>query len=193
MSNDFALPVRIIESSASLQIALFNWLNAWGLSYQQNCIQSLCGDNQIQLEKHQSGQPFLLNSRLQVSLSHTGEILAVSCASDPQPGVDIEQLRDKIRIIAHRVFHADELDCIAGMPVLPALHLLWGAKEAIYKSYGQRGLNFINDIRVLPFVFHPESGDFRALLHGNTLYLLRYQFFDDNKVIVYTTGIGAII
>lgn len=180
--------MTIIERSETRSIALFPWNHEDGFAYQEQCVRALCENQSLILEKRSSGQPFLLNSTLGVSLSHTANTLAVSVSKNHSPGIDIEQLRQKIIRIASRVFSEAELAMVSSYPTLEALHILWGAKEAVYKSYGKRGLIFKSDMEVLPFPYPAQKGEIFLKFRDSTYYSLQYQFLPNQTLLVYTTG-----
>jgi phosphopantetheinyl transferase len=189
MKTDLENQLLYIENQENLKVAVASWQKLWGTAYQEKCIREVCRDHELKLHKHPTGQPFLIDNATGISFSHTHSKLAVSASESHQPGVDIEHLREKIFRIAPRVFNRDELDFVAQFPVLQAYHILWGAKEAVYKSDGNKGLVFRTDIRVRAFVFDPVKGELDVELKNHSLYKLRYCFLPDNLVIVYTIGV----
>ncbi len=98
------------------------------------------------LLKDEFGKPRLENSLFHISISHThGHSAALA---HPRPcGVDIQQIVPKISRLAHKFVRPDE-----ARPNLPApeallyTHLLWSAKEALYKAYGRRELAFQDNL-----------------------------------------------
>jgi phosphopantetheinyl transferase len=98
------------------------------------------------------GKPGIEPGEVKLSISHTKGYVVVALSKTFNPGIDIEYYRPKLQHVASRVFHADELQFTQNRPDnQTALQLLWGAKEAIYKSYGGKGLDFIKHIRIQPF------------------------------------------
>jgi phosphopantetheinyl transferase len=181
-----------IESSAAITVALFPWGELPDRNgYRLNCVRHLCGNSQLELGKTESGQPFLVNSTIGISFSHTENLLAIAISGNHPPGVDIEKIRIKIKTIASRVFSEDELNMILSFPELKALHILWGTKEAVYKSQGKRGVIFKTDIIIHPFDFNPGGGKLKATLKNGGNYDLEYKFVDEEFVVVYTTGFRA--
>ena len=43
-----------------------------------------------------------------------------------------------------------------------ALHIIWGAKESLYKAYGLRGLGFISNLRIWSLDASKDSGTFKG-------------------------------
>jgi 4'-phosphopantetheinyl transferase len=63
-------------------------------------------------------------------------------------GIDIERMRPRIEKVRERFLHTEESASINKDKVLEQLTLAWCAKEALYKLYGQRNLDFRENIRV---------------------------------------------
>ena len=96
-----------------------------------------------ELIKDEFGKPHLTNSPFHVSISHTHGYSAA--VAHPRPcGIDIQTYVPRIRRLARKFVGPAEA---ARLPADPAeelthLHLLWSAKEAVYKAYGRRQLDF---------------------------------------------------
>jgi 4'-phosphopantetheinyl transferase EntD len=69
--------------------------------------------------------------------------------SDQPCGVDIQTYSKTVERIAGRFLDSDELQQVNGIPTpLHQLHLLWGAKECLYKAYGKKKLGFRENIHI---------------------------------------------
>lgn len=94
------------------------------------------------------GKPFLEGINKPVSVSHS-EKWAAAMIGDRPCGVDIQVYSDTVRRISSRFLSDEEIAPRA--PVrdhLQYLHILWGAKECVYKAYGKKKLEFRSHIRV---------------------------------------------
>lgn len=120
--------------------------------------------------KDKYGKPHLEDSPFQISISHSREMASV-IAAPFSVGIDIQKLVAKIERIAHKFMRPEEMNSLRPVTRLEHLHVYWGAKEALYKAYGRRELDFIRHIHVEPFVYDLNSGycsgevckaDFRA-------------------------------
>ena len=101
------------------------------------------------------GKPHLTNSPLEMSLSHSNDMAAAILA--PQSvGIDIQKLVAKIERIAHKYMREAEFESL-GEHRIEHLHIYWGAKEALYKAYGRRKLDFRQHILIKPFDYQ-ENG-----------------------------------
>lgn len=102
------------------------------------------------LQKDVFGKPFLHieNQVIHLSISHSFPYSVVALHKKKAIGVDIEQINPKLERIAKRMFHADELQWAT---TLQDFALLWCAKEAMYKWYGKRGIDFRQHLSVLQY------------------------------------------
>ncbi len=111
--------------------------------------------------KDEFGKPYLENSLFDISISHSREMTAVMAA--PQAvGVDIQVLVSKIERLAHKYMRPEELESLVPATRLEHLHIYWGAKEALYKAYGRRQLDFRAHIHIEPFAFDLAVGHCRG-------------------------------
>ena len=107
------------------------------------------------LQKNEFGKPFLKGHSLHISLSHSYPHVLAQIDKHQEVGVDLEQPKEKLRTIAHRVFSKEEVNDAADDIV--KLCIYWCAKEALYKIYGKRNLLFTDHLRVMPFTL-AQSG-----------------------------------
>lgn len=127
--------------------------------------------------KDEYGKPHLEGASWCISISHSHD-LAAAIASPRSVGIDIQFLVAKIERLAHKFMRPEEMGSLDAEKRIEHLHVYWGAKEALYKAYGRRELDFCSNILVDPFDFdllrgstrgRIEKGDFRAS------YALRYK------------------
>jgi 4'-phosphopantetheinyl transferase len=101
------------------------------------------------LRKDEFGKPFLKENDHQISISHSYPYVAVQIHSSKSVGIDLEQPKEKLLRIAHRVLSPEELKD-AGKNVTKHC-VYWCAKETMYKIYGRRGLHFETQLNLVPF------------------------------------------
>lgn len=114
--------------------------------------------------KDEFGKPYLSNSDYHISISHSHGMAAV-IAAPFLVGIDIQLFVQKIGVLAPRFLHPDELQFLGTEHRIEKLHVLWGAKEAIYKAYGRRELEFKDHIKIDPFSFFPDGGETQGYLN----------------------------
>lgn len=113
--------------------------------------------------KDEFGKPFLSGADWEISLSHSNNLAGV-CASPNPVGIDVQKIVLKIERIAHKYLNLYEVAAIRYRNRLEYLHLYWGAKEAMYKAYGRKSIDFKRDMKVEPFVFDSNGGTMQASL-----------------------------
>jgi 4'-phosphopantetheinyl transferase len=103
-------------------------------------------DAHINLSKDIFGKPFLNNSDISLSFSHSKQMVACMVAMDERPvGIDIEIIRQSIAGIAHKFHTSRDQSPLQG---IMANHLIWGGKEVLYKIYAKKELDFIENLNV---------------------------------------------
>lgn len=108
-------------------------------------------------------KPFLPDEAFHFSISHCGNYAAAIVSRSHRVGIDIEIPTSKLQRVQHKFLHQQELNILEnGMDRMPAenmaaentylrkLTLLWSAKEAVFKWYGNGEVNFSNQIRIEP-------------------------------------------
>lgn len=139
--------------------------------------------------KDENGKPFLIDSLYDISISHSRELAAVIAA--PQPvGIDVQKIVDKIERIAHKYMRDEEMDSLKPETRLEHLHVYWGAKEALYKAYGRRQLDFKQHIFINPFDYDVTNGSFSGYTKKGEEYMafnLNYEIVEEEYVLVYGT------
>lgn len=116
------------------------------------------------LYKDEFGKPYLKDHPNPISLSHSFPYVAAQLDASVSVGIDLEQPKDKLLNIAHRIMaEGERID--AGQDVVKHC-VYWCAKEAMYKIYGKRGLIFSNHLNVVPFVLQ-KSGELKGRIEDN--------------------------
>ena len=100
-------------------------------------------------------------------------------------GIDMEEITERIQRIQGKFMRPDEEAFLADD--LKGLYMLWCAKEAMYKYYGFKALDFKQHIK-LDYAPLQENGTLIGHIHKDD-YLrtieLEYSFFD-NYLILHT-------
>jgi phosphopantetheinyl transferase len=92
------------------------------------------------IEKDIHGKPHLANVAWEMSLTHSQSFVAVAVHPSKAIGIDIEKPNKKLRRIMPRLFTEAENEMVNGDLVM--MSWFWSAKEALYKLYGKRGIDF---------------------------------------------------
>ena len=139
--------------------------------------------------KDEFGKPHLEHSDWQISISHT-QGMAGAIAAPRLCGIDIQRLVPKITRLAPKFMNEAEaaVDIPDSRERLLYLHLLWGAKEALYKAHGRRKLDFRTNLHVDAADFSAEGGVARGLIRQYGLdshFTIRYQRWGEDVFLVY--------
>ncbi|MEY3051306.1 MAG: hypothetical protein RLY31_1091 [Bacteroidota bacterium] len=126
------------------------WTAARWLLHQMLCEAGHTG--RIPVVKDAQGKPFLADSPLHISLSHSGTLVAAALSTTPV-GVDLQRKNEKIIRVSHKFVGEAEEESLTDASRLEHLHLYWCAKEALYKAYGAREVDFRRHLFVEPFPF----------------------------------------
>lgn len=98
--------------------------------------------------KDSYGKPFIKDSHINISISHSYDHVA-AILSVKKVGIDIQKKVTKITRIAHKYLNHKELHAVPNEVLTEVLLIQWGAKEALYKAYGRKALEYREHIRVM--------------------------------------------
>ncbi|MCC6370709.1 MAG: 4'-phosphopantetheinyl transferase superfamily protein [Bacteroidia bacterium] len=138
--------------------------------------------NTTQFEIHYTAhrKPYLKNRSEHISISHSHDKLAIIINSKENTGIDIELIREKIKQIEHKFLSAEERQ-MAGANTSTLIQF-WAAKETLYKVYGLKELEFIENLYI-------ESFNQQQLIAGikvnntNKKYLLVSELIDNYQLV----------
>lgn len=155
-----------------------------GIKHSQRSIESTAVDEVIQknytnqvLLKDEFGKPFLLPQTVEINYSHTQQLLLWGEHQTLRIGVDIETVRPQLIKIKHKFCREDELMYIPLEHEIQYLLAIWSSKEAIYKAYGKKEVDFREHMQILPFTLG-EMGSFQAnfLIGTPTRFTVHYRW-----------------
>jgi len=131
------------------------------------------------LEKDEYGKPYFESSACKISLTHAGNYAGFMQKEGGDCGIDMEQVTDRVRRIVSKFVRDDEQDFLKHD--LNGMYLLWCAKEALYKYYGLKALDFKENMWVEyeelkntgSLLGHIKKGDYYKQVNFD------YQFFSE--------------
>lgn len=124
-------------------------------------------------------KPFLPDESYHFSISHCGDYAAAMVSTKCRVGVDVEEPKDKILRIADKfisekeraVFKFKQDDAVGAT-------LIWSAKEAVFKWYGDGAVDFRQHILLKQT--HPETEVIDChFIKNNTELKVHYRLFDE--------------
>ena len=112
-------------------------------------------------------KPRLPEDQYFFNISHSYPYVAAVISDIEECGIDIQTWHPRMAAIAHMFLSVSEQALCRNDARL--MTLAWSAKEAAYKWYGRRGVDFIRD---LPIQNLPEQSDpFHSLLNMKPFYM----------------------
>ena len=148
----------------------------------------MTGWDKVELDKDQVGKPFLKNCKAFISFSHSGNYAAAIFNNQESVGIDIQEIKDKILGIADKFISAREWDYITLENQIKMLHVIWGAKEAMFKKYGKGEVLFKEHIYVHPFELQEKDTITVSFLKkgAEDVATFKYNFYN-NYCLVYSS------
>ncbi|NJC25544.1 4'-phosphopantetheinyl transferase family protein [Neolewinella antarctica] len=147
-----------------------------------------------ELRKDTAGKPHLADSHFHVSISHTVNYAAA--VAHPNPcGVDVQRIVGKIARIAPRFMSTAETVQLKETNNLVQMHLIWSAKEAMYKAFGRRQIDFKEHLYVDLGNFSLSNTTAAAVLRTpdvTMVFDLDYRIFDDFVVVACVESLSGV-
>jgi phosphopantetheinyl transferase (holo-ACP synthase) len=184
LPNDRAAIEKLRKPERQLQWFASRWL----LRYM------IAPDKPIEVATDAHGKQMLINYRFEISLSHTRDMVT-AMLSPYACGLDAELKRSRIQVLAHRFLHPDELSHASQFESdYTVLYAYWCAKEALYKLYSKRRLQFNRDLYIRPFSLENKgslTGEIR--LNGATNCYRVHYLNERDYFLAWVTADDAVI
>ena len=104
-----------------------------------------------------NGKPSL-NSKYNISISHSHEIAAVAISDNSKIGLDVQLKESKIFNIQNKFLNKYEKSNIGDDPTVDILTMVWTSKESIYKAVGLKGISFSKNIKIDKVIEKDKTG-----------------------------------
>jgi 4'-phosphopantetheinyl transferase len=99
---------------------------------------------------NENGRPQLVGEKA-ISISHSGDIITVMTCDNARIGIDIEKIHPRIEKLAPKFVNEKEFGFIDSLDRQKKLHIIWGAKEVLFKIYSKGNVDFRKELQVEPF------------------------------------------
>ena len=130
----------------------------------------------------ESGKP-LINSDLNISISHSNLMAGIVFSGFNQTGIDIEEKESKAINIQNKFLNESEKLKDEYQSDVDYLTKIWTAKESIYKALGIKGISFSDDIIIKNAKKNKGHGYY---INGKEKYKFDLMFFSiDNYILCY--------
>lgn len=155
-------------------------------------LRELAGEDFAPVLYDMDGKPFFSSGKGHFSYSHAGNMAAAIYSRYLPVGIDIERITPRLVKVKERFLNSEELEFMPEGEFLDYLCLGWCGKEALYKIYGKRKLDFRDHMQVsIPFI--GNSGRFTGAVHSgenSASYELQYVRIQD-YMSVFVAGYGS--
>lgn len=98
------------------------------------------------MEKDEHGKPHLAGREFEISLTHTEDFIAVVFSRFSAVGIDLEKPREQVFRVLPRLYSSEEVSTVGESLELATIY--WSAKEALYKLYGKRSVDFRQHLKL---------------------------------------------
>lgn len=131
----------------------------------------------ISIEYNEVGAPFVDVDHTHISVAHGAGRVAVAI-SDTQVGIDIESFDRNFERITSRIMSHEEQQLCSDEHWAA---YVWTTKEALYKLYGEQGIDLIGDIRICSY--DSEKKLIRAQLRSQKEAIVELSTHHDDAVV----------
>ena len=104
----------------------------------------LFGKKSIKYNKF--GAPYLENSNIHISISHSNEYVCIAWSKKHPVGTDIELIDRDVSSIQHKFINPNEKKMISLYENENIPLMIWCIKESLYKLNKSKGLDFLKDL-----------------------------------------------
>lgn len=109
------------------------------------------GNPQNVIHYDENGKPKLTYKS--ISISHSNDFIAVMISEKENIGIDIEEIGTRIERLSQKFLSVNEKQYGYSSKHIEKLHVMWGAKEVLFKIHSIGNLIFISDLLVHPFIY----------------------------------------
>lgn len=116
----------------------------------RHLLKNIVGKGQsIRVRYDKNNKPYIDLRDHHISVSHSGDYATVIISKTFPVGVDIEKVSPRLHKVADKFLSQEETGIDLNAMPADGLCLHWCAKEALYKLYGERNLDFREHMRIL--------------------------------------------
>ncbi len=124
---------------------------------------------QVHISYTLEGKPYLNDSNIHISISHSKDYVCVAIHPKHPIGIDLECIGIKMARLRERFLNPQELADLQSDTEHLKAHIYWSGKESIYKVAGQVAVDFRESIHINPFELNESHAHFTAKV-GNAEY-----------------------
>ncbi|HIQ84212.1 MAG TPA: 4'-phosphopantetheinyl transferase superfamily protein [Candidatus Cryptobacteroides excrementigallinarum] len=185
--------LRELASVPSDELEEISYIKSESLRKQKLAVRTLLDsmfEEKVYLNHHDNGKPYIENSSINISITHTDKYVAVIVNDTEEVGIDCESLDRDFSAVEKKALSEDEIDDLDEDLRNEQLAIYWCAKEAVYKKMSQYNVDFAEQIEIENFRLHGE-GELEATFTQKDGFeeeiRLQYMTFD-RHVLVWVAG-----
>ena len=185
--------LRELASVPSDELEEISYIKSESLRKQKLAVRTLLDsmfEEKVYLNHHDNGKPYIENSSINISITHTDKYVAVIVNDTEEVGIDCESLDRDFSAVEKKALSEDEIDDLNEDLRNEQLAIYWCAKEAVYKKMSQYNVDFAEQIEIENFRLHGE-GELEATFTQKDGFeeeiRLQYMTFD-RHVLVWVAG-----
>lgn len=133
------------------------------------------------IKYNENGKPYLLANHI-ISISHTRDYVTLILTDNLKVGIDIEHIHQRIDKLSEKFLSDTERKIVVNENRLKILHVIWGAKEVLFKIHSIGEIDFKRDLLVHPFIYS-ETGEVHASIIKKGYvkdYIISYEELNDH-------------
>ena len=147
-------------------------------------------EEKVYLSHHDNGKPYIENSSINLSITHTAKYVAVIYNDTEEVGIDCESLDRDFSAVEKKALSEEEIEDLDEDKRNEQLAIYWCAKEAVFKKMSQHNVDFAEQIEIDDFRLKGEGELDATFIHKDGLeggFELQYVTFD-RHVLVWVAG-----
>ena len=146
--------LRELASVPSDELEEISYIKSESLRKQKLAVRTLLDsmfEEKVYLNHHDNGKPYIENSSINISITHTDKYVAVIVNDTEEVGIDCESLDRDFSAVEKKALSEDEIDDLDEDLRNEQLAIYWCAKEAVYKKMSQYNVDFAEQIEIENF------------------------------------------
>lgn len=152
--------LRAMTSIPSDELEEISFIKSESLRKQKLAVRALLDalfEEKVYLSHHDNGKPYIENSAVNISITHTDKYVAIILHESEEVGIDCESLDRDFSAVEKKALSEEEIDDLDDEKRNEQLAIYWCAKEAVYKKMSQYKVDFAEQIEIEDFRMHGEG------------------------------------
>ncbi len=143
----------------------------------------------IQIQYDENRNPYLVDTNMNISISHCRHFVCVFLDQKKYIGIDIEIPHERILKIASKFLSDKELFDLPTENPIPKLTINWSIKEAMYKYYNQKKVDFKTELQIDAFELKTTGIVWALIVKDNFKKLIAVNYLNQpNYCLAFVSG-----